>query len=176
MSTRRAVTVGLILMAGVALAGCSGEPSGEGEGTPSPSASSSSPAPTATPGAEADEALLPVPVEEIPDWAKTAVPGGDADGYVFGFSGWMSENSSANDVTTHTSLAPGSYQAQFACRGDGTITLMISELDEGDPSEPIVCANETIAFDVTTARTGVRFELALEGAPTVHALSLVKVS
>lgn len=167
------MTVGLILMTGAALAGCSGEPSGSGEGSPSPSASASSPEPTATPGAEADEALLPVPVEEIPDWAKTAVPGGDSDGYVFGFSGWMSENSSANDVTTFTSLAPGSYQAQFACRGDGTITLTTSELDEESRSEPIVCADETIAFDVTNARTGMRFELALEGAPTVHALSLV---
>lgn len=160
-------------MAGVALAGCSDEPSGSGEGSPSPSASASSPASTATPDASSDEALLPVPVDEIADWAKTAVPGPDADGYIFGFSGWMSENSSANDVTTFTSLAPGSYQAQFACRGDGTITLTTSELDEESPSEPIVCADETIAFDVTTARTGVRFELALEGAPTVHALSLV---
>ena len=73
-------------MAGVALAGCSGEPSGSGEGSPSPSASASSPTPTPTPDAEADEALLPVPVEEIADWAKTAVPSGDADGYVFGLS------------------------------------------------------------------------------------------
>lgn len=170
------MTVGLILMAGVALAGCTGEPSGSAEESPSPSASASSPAPSATPDAEGDEGLLPVPVEEIADWAKTAVPGGDADGYVFGFSGWMSENSSANDVTTFTSLPAGSYQAQFACRGDGTITLVTSELDEGARSEPIVCTNETIAFDVTTARTGVRFELALEGAPTVHAMSLQRMS
>lgn len=161
-------------MAGVALAGCSGEPSASGEGSPSPSASTSSSEPTATPDAEEDEALLPVPVEDIADWAKTAVAGPDADGYVFGFSGWMSENSSANDVTTYTSLEPGSYQAQLACRGDGTITLATSELDEEPISEPIVCANETIAFDVTTARTGVRFELALEGAPTVNAVSLVQ--
>lgn len=171
---RRAATIGLILVAGVALAGCSGEPSASGEGSPSPSASPSNSAPTATPDAEADEALLPVPVEDIADWAKTAVAGSDADGYVFGFSGWMSENSSAHDVTTYTSLEPGSYQAQFACRGDGTITLTASELDEESISEPIVCANETIAFDVTTARTGVRFELALEGAPTVNAVSLVE--
>ena len=170
---RRRVTIGLILVAGVALAGCTGEPSGSAEESPSPSASASSPASTATPDASSDEALLPVEVDEIAAWAKTAVPGPDADGYVFGYSGWMSENSSANDVTTFTSLPAGSYQAQFACRGDGTVTLVTSELDEGDPSEPIVCTNETIAFDVTTARTGVRFELALEGAPTVHALSLV---
>lgn len=173
---RRAATIGLILVAGVALAGCGGEPSGSGDGSPSPSTSASSPSPTATPDSETDEALLPVPVEEIADWAKTAVAGPDSDGYVFGFSGWMSANSSANDVTTFTSLAPGAYQAQLACRGDGTITLTTSELDEDSRSEPIVCANETIAFDVTNARTGVRFELALEGAPTVHALSLVRMN
>lgn len=168
------MTVGLILVAGVALAGCTGEPSGSDGVSPSPSASASSPTPTATPDAEADEALLPVPVEDIADWAKTAVAGPDTEGYVFGFSGWMSENSSAHDVTTFTSLAPGSYQAQLACRGGGTITLVTSELDEEDPSEPVVCTNETIAFDVANTRTGVRFELALEGAPTVNAVSLVE--
>lgn len=170
---RRAATIGLILVAGVALAGCTGEPSGSA--TASPSASSSS-MPTKTPdGAEADEALLPMPVEEIPEWAQKAVPGSDSPGYVFGFSGWMSENSTADDVTSFTSLEPGTYQAQFACRGEGTIELTVSELDEGSPSEPIACTNETIAFDVTNSRTGVRFELALEGAPTINAVSLVTV-
>ncbi len=171
------MTIGLILAAGVALAGCTGGPSQSASesASSSPSPSPSSSASTATPDADSDEALLPLPVDEIPEWAQTAVPGSEAPGYVFGFSGWMSENSSANDVTSFTSLEPGSYQGQFACRGEGTIVLTASELDEGSPSEPIACTNETIAFDVSTVRPGVRFALALEGPPTIHALSLVKV-
>ena len=175
MFRKRAATIGLVLMAGIALAGCTGEPSGSATGSTSPSPSPSGSASTATPDADSDEAQLPLPVDEIAEWAQTAVPGSDSPGYVFGFSGWMSENSSANDVTSFTSLEPGTYQAQFACRGEGTIVLTVSELDEGSPSEPIACTNETIAFDVTNARTGVRFELALDGAPTINAISLATV-
>lgn len=174
MAMRRVLTVGVILAASIALAGCVGEAESESS-SPSPAASSpeSSSEPTTS---DDDEALLPMPVEDIEDWAQSAVPGSEDPDYVFGFSGWMSENSSANEVTRFTSLEPGSYQAQLACRGESTITLTASELEEEPTQDPIVCSNETIAFDVTTTRTGVQFELALEGAPTIHAVSLVRVS
>lgn len=172
---RRAATIGLILVAGMALAGCTGEPAGPAVGSPSPSAST--PAPTAAPDrADADEALLPMPADEIKEWAATAVPNSDADGYSAGLSGWLSENTSAHQKSTLTSQRAGTYQAQLACRGDGIITLSAGELDEEPSAEPIVCENETIAFDITTTATGMQILMDLEGAPTIYALSLQQIS
>lgn len=162
-------------MAGVALAGCTGEPSGSSAGSPSPS--SSIPEPTATPDrAGADEALLPMPVDEIADWAKTAVPNSTADAYSAGLSGWLSENTSAHHKSTLQSQEPGAYLAQLACRGDGTITLSAGQIDEEPSAEPVVCENETIAFDVTTTAIGMQILLDLEGPPSVYALSLQRAS
>lgn len=172
---RRAATIGLILMAGVALAGCTGEPSGSSTAapSPSPSPSASASALTATPdAAAADEALLPMPVDEIRDWAETAVPSADAEGSSPILSGWLSENTSAHQKTALQSQEAGAYQAQLACRGDGILTVAAGELDHEPSAEPIVCENETIAFDITTAATGMQIVMDLEGAPTIYALSL----
>lgn len=161
---------------GILLAGCTGEPASPA--SPSPSASSAAPTSTPTPGAaaEAEEALLPMPVEDIADWAKTAVPGSDAEGFAAGLSGWLGEKSSARQTSTLKSLAPGAYQAQIACRGEGVITVTTGEVDGEDASEPITCANETIAFDATTTATGMQVRVELEGAPSIFAFSLVRVS
>ena len=179
MDIRRAVTVGVLLTAGVVLAGCS-VPDADTERTAAPSASASSPAPSASPtpgaGAAADEALLPLPVGDIADWAETAVPRGETEGYAVGYSGWISENSSPNQTSNFASLAPGSYQAQFACRGDGEITITTAELDAEPTGEPVVCTDSTIAFDITTEATGLTVKLALDGAPTIFAFSLVRMS
>lgn len=180
MTTRRAATIGLILLAGIALAGCTEEPSGPGVGSPSPS--SSAPVPGETPDdaeadaeAESDEALLPMPADEIKDWAKTAVPGSDSAGYAFGFSGWLSEHTSGRSVARFESLEPGSYQAQVACRGGGTIALVAGQIDAESSADPIMCTDESIAFEVTTVATGVQFELDLDGAPTIYAVSLLRL-
>lgn len=170
---RRAATIGLILVAGVVLAGCTGEPSGSATASPSASPSST---PTNTPdGAEADEALLPMPVDEIRDWAETAVPSTGDNGPSPILSGWLSENTSAHQVTALQSQAAGTYQAQLACRGDGILTLTAGQLDEDPPAEPIVCENETIAFDVTTTATGMQIVMDLDGDPTIYALSLKQI-
>ena len=167
------MTIGLVLVAGVALAGCSDAPTESESVSPSPTASAQ---PSSASGAETDEELLPMSVDEIDDWAKTAVPGSDAEGYEFGFSGWLGERTSANGATRFTSLEPGSYQAQLACRGDGTITLTGGDIDVEATTDPIVCSNETIAFDVTTVATGVQFDLALEGDPAIYAVSVIRPS
>ncbi|MGJ0389932.1 hypothetical protein [Microbacterium sp. CGR1] len=173
MDTRRAATIGLILAAGVALAGCTGEPVASPTGSPSPS----TPAPTPTQNAaDADEALLPMPVDEIRDWAETAVPNTGDNGPSPILSGWLSENTSAHHVTDLTTQAAGAYQAQLACRGDGILTLTAGELDAEPSAEPIVCANETIAFDITTAATGMQIVMDLDGDPTIYALSLKQIS
>lgn len=120
-----------------------------------------------------------MPIEDIPDWADSAVPRGETEGYAVGYSGWISENTSPNQTSNFTSLEPGSYQAQFACRGEGTISVTTAELEAeiaAEPAgEPVVCTNSTVAFDVTTAQAGLTVQLALEGAPTVYAFSLVRV-
>lgn len=174
--------------AAMLLVGCTSggaDAGGERSGSPSPSASAT-PSPTATttptpnPSASAEAAELPIPPDEIADWAKTAVPGTDDEAYVSGFSGWMSASTSAHHRTDLQSVEPGSYQAQLACRGEGTITLTAGALT-GDPeipgaAEPIACTNATIAFDVTTTDTGMRIDLDLDGAPTVYAVSLLRMS
>ncbi len=172
MSTRRTAEIVLTLLAGVALAGCTAGPSDSASGSPSPSVTT--PAPTPTPdAAKADEALLPLPVDEISDWADTAVPGKDADGYSAGLSGWLSANTSAHQKSTLASQPAGVYQAQIACRGDGVLTVTAGDVD-GDESAPaIVCENETVAFDIATSATGMQFVMDLDGAPTIYALSLI---
>lgn len=174
MDIRRGLTLGALLTIGIGLTACTGEPTDAETSAPPASA----PASTATPpaDAEADEALLPMPVDEIADWAETAVPKVDPGAGVGVFSGWLSQNTSPHHVTNFRSVEPGEYQAQIACRGDGTITVAAGELDAEPTADAVVCENETIAFDVTTTGTGMSVVLDLEGAPTIYAVSLLKAS
>lgn len=174
---RRVITIGAILAVGFGLAGCTGEPDKSDTTTPSPSSTrGSTPTPTGTAGAAADEALLPIPVDEITAWAGTAVPDSETAGFEAGLSGWLGENSSPRERSTFQSLAPGSFQAQLACRGEGTITLTSGEAGQDETANPVVCTNETVAFDITTAQTGMQVLMELEGNPTVYALSLVRMA
>ncbi|QLD12497.1 hypothetical protein [Microbacterium oleivorans] len=163
--------IGVFALVGISLVGCTAQPS-EAE-TPRPSVSvSASPTPTAD--AAGDEELLPMPVEDIRDWATTAVPSSTSVTGTGVLSGWLSQNTSAHHLTTFSSLAPGSYQGQIACRGAGTVTLGAGEVDSDPSSGPVVCADGTTAFDVTIEQTGMSVVLDLEGDPTVYALSLVR--
>lgn len=169
----------LLLASGFAASGCTAGTSEAGSSA-SPSASAS-PTPTEasepTPGPEAaaEERQLPMPLEDIADWAASAVPGPDAAGYTAGWSGWMSEHTSAHHSSDLRSIAAGTYQGQIACRGEGTITLSAGDLDGSAASAPVTCANSTIAFDVTTSATGLQVVLDLEGAPTIYSVSFVAV-
>lgn len=174
MDTRRGLTIGALLTIGAALAGCTGAPTDAETSAPPASAPTSTATPT--PDAESDEALLPMPVDEIADWAETAVPASDTGPGAGTFSGWMSEHTSAHHVTDFSSVESGSFQGQIACRGEGAITLGAGDLDAEPSSDAITCENATIAFDVTTTDTGMSIVLDLEGAPTVYAVSLVRVS
>ncbi len=117
---------------------------------------------------------MPIPVADIKTWAEASVVGSDAEGYAGALSGWMGENS-AHGMSKFQSLEPGSYQAQVACRGDGEITVTAGEVGGVGSAEPVECANETIAFDVTTRATGMQVQLDLEGAPSIYAFSLVRI-
>ncbi|MEV4737026.1 MULTISPECIES: hypothetical protein [unclassified Microbacterium] len=177
MDGRRVATVGLILAAGLAVSGCTATTDAGRDATPSASARPT-PAPTPTPDAAevaAAEAKLPIPVDEIPKWAETAVPGSGTEGYVGSLSGWLSDASSANYVSQFQSLEPGTYQAQIACRGDGTISASGGDLDAGLAAQPTQCSNATIAFDMMTTETGLEVVLDLQGDPTIYAVSLRRV-
>lgn len=180
-----------VLLTTIALAGCTGgsadaEPSQPPATTavPAPDASSETPGSTAEGAdAEADAALLPIPVDDIREWAETAVPAPSAGTGAGALSGWLSQNTSSNQKNTFASVEPGTFQGQIACRGEGTITVDAGEVEgagEGDPegdsaTEPVTCRNSTIAFDVTTTRQGVRIDLGLEGDPAMYAVSLTRV-
>lgn len=176
MDIRRGLTIGAVLTVGIALTGCTGAPTDAG--TPAPSASASpAPTPTPTPTADADTdaALLPIPVDDIKDWADTAITWADDAQGTGTFSGWLSEHTSAHHLTSFSSVPAGTYQGQIACRGDGTITLQAGELDSDPSTEPIECTNATIAFDLTTTGTGMSVTLDLDGAPTIYAVALQRV-
>ena len=165
------------------LAGCAG---GAGSGTsspPIPSFSADVPTATPTPGptvastrapeAVAEEAALPLRPDEIVDWAKTAVPAAGSEGWIYAFSGWMSEHTAKNQTSSYQSLPPGDYLVQFACRGEGTIVATMRSPDDQPLATPSQsCSNSTVAFDVSTTTEGLRTDLALEGAPTIFAVSI----
>lgn len=168
-------TVGLVLAAMVGVVGCT-PADAERDASPAPSASATvttSPEPTPDPAAAKK---LPIPVDEIPDWAETVVPGSDTDGYVGSLSGWLSEPSSTHYRSQFSSLEPGTYQAQIACRGDGTIAASGGDLDAEPSPNPTQCTNATIAFDITTTSTGLKVDLDLQGDPSIFAVSVRRVA
>ncbi|WP_291043362.1 hypothetical protein [Herbiconiux sp.] len=172
-----AVAAALLTASGCAAeAEAPGTPAAGGSQTATPT-STPTPDPTAAGEAQAEEAAaaeeaqLPFEAEGIRDWAQAAVPDADSEGFASAFSGWMSEHTAKNHRSTDNSAEAGSYVVQIACRGDGTITVETSTLDGQPTSDPVVCQNSTIAFDATTPTEGLVTELALEGAPTIYALS-----
>jgi hypothetical protein len=175
MDGRRMATVGLVLAVTAGVVGCTpmSDADRDASASPAPSASvTTSPEPTPDPAAAEK---LPLPVDEIPDWAETAVPGSETDGYVGSLSGWLSEPLSAHYMSRFQSLEPGIYQAQIACRGDGTISASGGDLDAEPSPQPTQCTNATIAFDITTTSTGLKVELDLQGEPSIFAVSLRRV-
>jgi len=179
MTSARFTWFSVATVVGLAMAGCSvqgdtPEASPSAEAVPPSASSTPSPDPSAL--AEADAELLPIPPDEITDWARGAVPNFDADGFVSASSGWLSEHTSTNLVSSDETLAPGDYVVQLACIGDGELTVTLSNLDD-EPigTEPQVCSRKTIAFDLATTEPGLRTTFTLEGAPTIYAMSVQSV-
>ncbi len=159
------------------LAGCTG-PVADGEvAEPSASVGSTpSPSPTPTSDARTDEEQLPLPVDEIADWAETAVPRSSDTTGMGTLSGWLSQHTSAHQTSQFSSLPAGTYQAQVACRGAGTITVTAGPVDGASPSEPVTCENSTIAFDVTIDQPGMSVTMDLAGDPTIYALTFERMA
>lgn len=162
------------------LSACSAEPEVPevAESSSAPASLTPSPDPTAAAmaAAAADEKLLPLPVDDIKEWAKTAVPGVETEGHQSSYSGWLSEHSSPRLVNTDKTIDAGTYQVQLACRGEGTITVSVHPLDTEPGEDAVVCQNSTIAFDASTPTPGLVSEFTLDGAPTIYAMSFVLVA
>jgi hypothetical protein len=174
-STAAAVTA--LALAAVGVAGCTAQTT-DAASSPPPVASqapSLSPTPAPTDDASSDEALLPIPVDEIGDWAETAVPPSESGALTGRLTGWMSQNTSPHQRNSFGFLEPGDYQGQLACRGGGTIVLSAGELDSESLADTVSCDNSTIAFDVSIAQTGMTIDLDLEGDPSIYAVSLKRM-
>lgn len=166
--------VGLVLAATVGVVGCTSDTDDEYVESPAPTVSATA-VPDPGPDIAAAEEKLPIPPDEIAEWASTAVPGPGTDGHVSSFSGWLSDATSAHYVSRFQSLEPGAYQAQIACRGEGTISAYGGELDAEPSPQPTECANATIAFDITTTGVGMELVLDLEGDPSIYAVSVRRI-
>ncbi|WP_378144311.1 hypothetical protein ACFJGV_12655 [Cnuibacter sp. UC19_7] len=145
-------------------------PPSDAETTPTPD-----PTAVAEQLAAAEEARLPIPADDIADWADGAVPASGSPGHQGTSSGWMSEHSAQQLVSTNTTLEPGSYQLQLACRGEGTITATVTTIDGASAGEGTACSNATIAFDAVIPQAGLVTTLQHDGDPTIYALSITRV-
>lgn len=176
--SKRTTIGGVLVLAAVSMAGCTGEtPSADPAVSPtSLSSPSASPSASATASAPNGETLLPLPVDEIGDWAETAVPPSEGAALTGRLFGWLSQNTSPHQRNSLANLPAGTYQAQLACRGTGTITMSAGELDGDSPSAATTCTNSTIAFEVSIAGTGMTIDLDLDGDPTIYALSFIKMA
>jgi hypothetical protein len=172
-STAAAVTA--LALAAVGVVGCTAQTTDAASSMPPVASQAPSLSPTPTDDASSDEAMLPIPVDEIGDWAETAVPPSDSGPLTGRLTGWMSENTSPHQRTSYEFLEPGNYQGQIACRGAGTIVLSAGELGGESPADTVSCDNSTIAFDVSTTQTGMTIDLDLEGDPSIYAVSLKRM-
>ncbi|MBN9211614.1 MAG: hypothetical protein BGO45_06265 [Microbacterium sp. 71-36] len=175
--TRTPTITGFVALAALSLAGCTAEAAGPDSPAPTVSTAPATPSPDApNPDAQSDEALLPIPAAEIGDWAETAVPASEGTALTGRLSGWLSENTSPRQRNSFATLPAGSYQAQLACRGSGTITMSAGELAGDPPTATASCSNSTVAFEIPITQTGMTMALELEGAPSIYAISLIKMT
>lgn len=175
--SKRTTIGGVLALAALSLAGCTAEAPNAGPPASPTSVSSPSASPSAsTTAAPNDEALLPLPADEISDWAEGAVPLSEGAARTGRLFGWLSQNTSPHQRNSLANLPAGSYQAQLACRGTGTITMSAGELDDDSPTATTTCTNSTIAFEISIEGTGMTIDLDLDGDPTIYAISLIKMA
>jgi hypothetical protein len=150
---------------------------------PTGSASASSPSggsEAAADEAEADRETLPLPLppEDISDWAASALPGPVTAGRAVSQSGWLSAGTSPQLTVSGPEEPPGRYAVDVACLGGGTITVRLQEPE--DPAAPdspdATCSDETISFEYDSSPDAPRVILGLSGDPTAYALAIAPVA
>ena len=143
----------------------------------SPPAAEPTPDPTATARALAaeDATRLPMPQDDIAEWAARTVPPVGSDGYLTGYSGWLSEHSTPRTTSTFQPAPAGSYTLTIACLGGGPLAVSVQELDEqevGALEHP--CDGTVQTLEVVTASPGIRTVLAnpVTADPAVYAVAV----
>jgi hypothetical protein len=175
---------GIALGALVAVSGCSTSAPGDASGLPSASATRSpNPSPTPSPDptavAEAlaaeDAKSLPMPEEDIQDWAARTVPTIGAENYVTSSSGWLSEHSSPRLNNTYTNAPAGRYTVSIACLGGGPLGVSLQQLDQTEVGALLhPCDGSAQTVDIETASEGISTVLTnpLTAEPAVYAVAL----
>ncbi|KQR65016.1 hypothetical protein [Frigoribacterium sp. Leaf172] len=176
-----AVLVIGVVVAGAA-SGCTGVP-GDADGHspgagPSVAASPTAESETPSGGAEADSDALPLPRDEIPDWAATALPPQGAAPRVIAQSGGLGPGTSTRLTVSAPEAPAGRYAVDVACLGAGTVTVHLTEPeDAASPDAPdATCSDETISFEYDSSPDAPRLSLGLVGDPTVYAVAVAPVT
>ena len=130
------------------------------------------PTPTPTPTSDGSEGL-PISVDDIPAWAKQAVPQGGDDGYSGGYSGWLSQQTGGGMTSFDQSMLPGDYTVTAACNGESFVQLTLSTIDGTElATQSIDCANATTrTFALTVPVEGLHTDLVLKSDPVIYAVA-----
>ncbi|WP_382306587.1 hypothetical protein [Herbiconiux sp. UC225_62] len=174
-----AVGFGGALAALVALSGCTTTAPSDADDRPTLSETRSpepSPDPTAVAEALAaeDAKSLPMPQDDIQDWAARTVPNSDSESYFAGFSGWLSEHSSPRLNNTVTTAPAGRYTVSIACLGGGPLGVSVQQLDQSEVGATLRPCDGTVqTIDIETASEGISTVLTnpLTSDPAVFAVT-----
>ena len=180
LSLRAAATGVAVVVAGL-LAACTTSDIDAGASSSPTSTASASPSAggseVPTDAAEEDLGELPLPREDISDWAAGALPAPGAAERLVNQSGWLSDGTSSQLTVSAPEEPAGRYAVDVACLGSGTITVRLQEPE--DPAAPgspdATCSDETISFEYDSSPDAPRVSLGLSGAPTVYAVAIAPV-
>jgi len=181
LRTSRTFRVTLLATASAALlAGCSAPLIGEAQTTtPTPTDSPATPSATPDPYPTPDGSeQLVMPVDDIRDWAATAVPTTGDEGYLRGYSGWLSPQTSANYSAIDSSLPAGGYRLSVACVGESTLTVTVTAGGDPEPgaqlgTQEVDCAaGQSTLIDVVAPEGGMTTNLHLSDDPVIYAVAI----
>jgi hypothetical protein len=141
--------------------------------SPSPSASSSNtpvasptPTPTATSGAvSAVDPTQPHDPDDMNNWADGITTSLEGTRALAGITTHLGPDSSTQFSLNDGTLAPGSYSYYFACRGDGDITMTISNAGAELTTLSGACSGDLQGGNFSTSEVGTDFVVTSMDAP-----------
>ena len=183
----RATGIALAVAVLAIVSGCTAELGDGGSAAPPTSATSSptrgavpTPDPTATAEALAaeDAARLPMAPDDIKDWAVSTVPTTGSEGYLTGYSGWLSEHSSPRTTSTFGPAPAGRYTVSVACVNGGPLAASVQQLDEaevGALQHPCDGSVQSVGVETGTDGIVTVLENPVTSEPAVYAVSIARL-